>query len=468
MAIGRAEWQTARRLFIYSFVPFQGGFGVAAGLESAISFLENFRYQTEDLDYLATLRGASGDRLFDEDFLRYLDSMRFECDVLAVPEGSIVFPYEPLLRVTGPLIQAQLLETPLLNCVNFPTLIATKAARVCMAADGEEVLEFGLRRSQGIDGGLSAARAAFIGGCTATSNVLAGKLFDIPVRGTHAHSWVMAFETEGEAFQTYADAMPDNCVFLVDTYNSIEGVKRAIEVGRELRAKGKDMLGVRLDSGDLAYLSIQARELLDEAGFENTAIVASNELDEHIISDLKRQGACISVWGVGTQLVTGGSQCALDGVYKVSAIRWPGKDWEYRLKLSEQMTKVSNPGILQVRRYRSKDENVADVLYNEGTQLEGGCTVIDPFDPTRRKRLGPDLTHEDLLKPIFDKGSCVYKSPSLREIQERVKAELRHFHQGVKRFVHPHQYVVGLERSLYDLKIQLIERIRHHESPYSD
>ncbi|MFP5504089.1 MAG: nicotinate phosphoribosyltransferase, partial [Candidatus Sericytochromatia bacterium] len=334
--------------------PFKGGYTVAAGLAFAIDMLEHFRFDESDLAYLGGLTGNDGQPVFEPAFLDYLRDMRFECDIHAVPEGTIVFPNEPLMRVQGPLIQCQLVETVLLNIINFQTLIATKAARVCEAAQGEPVLEFGLRRAQGMDGGLSASRAAYIGGVSATSNVLAGKLFDIPVKGTHAHAWVMSFDDEFAAFQAYAEAMPNNCVFLVDTYDTLEGVRNACKVGRWLRDRGHKLAGVRLDSGDLAYLSIEARKILDEEGFPEATIVASNDLNELIIESLKHQGAKISVWGVGTQLATAFDQPALGGVYKLSALRAPGEDWKYKLKLSEQAIKISNPGILQVRRFHSE------------------------------------------------------------------------------------------------------------------
>ena len=312
--------------------PFQGGFTVAAGLEAAIDYLENFHFDESDLHYLADLKNSEGGRSFPDDFLDYLFNLKFSCDVDAMPEGTIAFPYEPLLRIKGPLIQCQILESPLLNLINFPTLIATKAARIRIAAKDDQIIEFGLRRAQGIDGSITASRAAYIGGCSATSNVLAGKLFGIPVRGTHSHSWVMVFDDELESFQTLAENMPANSVFLVDTYDSLEGVKKAIQVGKWLKKKGKTLKGIRLDSGDLAYLSIKSREMLDKAGFPDAAIVASNELDETLISDLKRQGAQVGVWGVGTNLVTSKDQPALDGVYKLSALRDPGGPLEIQVK----------------------------------------------------------------------------------------------------------------------------------------
>ena len=441
--------------------PFKGGFTIAAGLESVIHFIENFKFDSSDLNYLAQLKGPDGNLYFNEEFLNYLAQLRFTGDIDAIPEGTVVFPYEPLVRVQAPLIECQLLESPLLNLINFPTLVATKAARVCLAANGDSVIEFGLRRAQGIDGALTASRAAYIGGCDSTSNILAGKMFGIPVKGTHAHSWVMVFDEELEAFQTYAKNLPNNCVFLVDTYDTIEGVKKAIQVGQWLRQEGKKMIGIRLDSGDLADLSIKSRALLDQAGFENAVIVASNELDETIISELKRQGAQINVWGVGTNLVTAKDQPALDGVYKLSAIRDPGKEWKYKLKLSEQMLKVSNPGILQVKRFYSQHENVADVIYDIHMPWEGECLSVDPLDPTHVRVIKKGVPSKDLLKPIFRQGKCVYQRPSLQEIHQHTQQELSHFPVGIKRFLNPHVYGVGMEKKLYDLKIHLIKQIRH-------
>jgi len=444
--------------------PFNGGFTVVAGLESVIEYLKNFHFDSSDLAYLSELRGSDGEKLFDPAFFDYLANMKFTCDVDAVPEGNVVFPYEPLIRIQGPLIQCQLLESPLLNLINFPTLIATKAARMCIAAQGEPVLEFGLRRAQGIDGSLAASRAAFIGGCESTSSVLAGKLFGIPVRGTHSHSWIMVFDNELDAFQTYARELPNNCVFLVDTYDTLEAVKKVIEVGKSLRKQGKKMLGIRLDSGDLAHLSIKSREMLDAAGFKDAKILASNELDETLINDLKRQGAKISLWGVGTNLVTGSSQPALDGVYKLSAIRDPGGPWKYKLKLSEQMIKVSNPGLLQVRRYKSGNEYVADCIFDENVSGKIIGRIVHPLDPTKEKIVRNDWKFHDLLVPIFKRGECLYSSPSLREMQAASQRELGHFYEGIKRFINPHEYMVGMEKNLYKLKVNLIRNIRSGKS----
>ncbi|MFQ3583175.1 MAG: nicotinate phosphoribosyltransferase [Chloracidobacterium sp.] len=457
---GRGEKEAVFQMFFRRH-PFDGGFTVACGLQTLMDVLTQARFDDSDVDYLATLTGQDGQALFDADFLATLRDFRLTCDIDAIPEGTIVFPFEPLVRVTGPLVQAQLLETIILNIINFQTLIATKAARICIAAQGEPVIEFGLRRAQGPDGGLSASRAAYVGGCVATSNVLAGKVYGIPVRGTHAHSWVMSFDDEREAFRTYAETLPNNCVFLVDTYDTLEGVRRAIEVGHWLREQGHEMVGIRLDSGDLAYLSIEARKLLDAAGFPDAMIVASNDLDETIINSLKQQGACINVWGVGTKLVTGYDQPTLGGVYKLTALRDRGADdWRYCIKLSEQAVKISTPGIHQVRRYSVDGELVADAIYDVRSNLGSGCVVIDPLDPTRRKRIPPEATYEDLLVPVFRQGVRVYEPPPLDASRHRAQSSLARLSPGLKRFVNPHIYPVGLEQSLYDLKMQLVLQAR--------
>ncbi len=445
-------------------MPFQGGFAITAGLQHVIEWIENFKVSSDDVRYLSTLKGAEGSPLFTEAFLDYFSQLRFTGNIEALPEGSVAFSHHPLIRVQAPLIQAQLLETPLLNLVNFASLIATKAARVCLAAQGEPILEFGIRRAQGVDGAMTASRSAYIGGCSATSNVLAGKIYGIPVKGTHAHSWVMAFETELEAFEAYARAMPENALFLVDTYASLKGVENAILVAKKMRDMGKRFLGIRLDSGDLAYLSIQSRAMLDAAGFPDAVIVASNELDEILISELKRQGAKINVWGVGTNLVTAGNQPALDGVYKLSALRDPGGEWEDKIKLSEQLVKVTTPGILQSRRYKKNGENVADALYDIRQEPRSGGMIIDPFDPTRQIIIDPSWTYEDLLKPIFKEGKNVYKQPSLEEIRRETSRNLSQFNLGIKRFYNPHVYTRGLESSLYFKKLDLIKRIRQEIS----
>ena len=440
--------------------PFQGGFTIACGLQYLIDFLQNFQFDESDLHYLSTLKGNDEQPLFESEFLDYLRELKLECDVDAVPEGTVVFPQEPLLRVQGPILQCQILESVCLNVLNFQSLIATKAARICMAARDEPVIEFGLRRAQGIDGAMAASRAAYIGGCVGTSNVLAGKMFGIPVGGTHAHSWVMSFDSELESFLAYAKAMPNNCIFLVDTYDTLEGVKNAVEAGKWLRQQGHRLAGIRLDSGDLAYLSIEARKILDQSGFSDAAILGSNDLDERIIDSLKEQGARINVWGVGTKLVTGYDQPALGGVYKLSAIRGKDGAWKYKLKLSEQSAKVSNPGIQQVRRYFSEEGNIADAIYDIHSDLSNGCTIVDPFDMTRRKTISKETQFSDLLIPIFRGGKCIYNSPALPEIREFAKNNLAPFHFGIKRMLNPHRYPVGLEKSLFDLKTELILKHR--------
>ncbi|HWE23767.1 MAG TPA: nicotinate phosphoribosyltransferase [Myxococcales bacterium] len=440
--------------------PFQGGFTVACGLEYAIDWIESLRFDGDDLAYLAEVRGSDGAPLFDRAFLDHLAELRFSCDVDGVPEGTLVFPLEPMVRVAGPILQCQLLETALLNAINFQSLVATKAARVVMAARGDPVLEFGLRRAQGFDGALSASRAAWIGGCAATSNVLAGRIFGIPVSGTHGHSWVMAFGDELTAFRAYAEALPNNCVFLVDTYDSREGVRHAIRVGKELRARGHEMLGIRLDSGDLAWLSTEARKALDAAGFPGARIVASNELDEHLVTSLKEQGAGISSWGIGTRLVTAHDDPALGGVYKLSAVRERSAAWRPKIKLSEQPIKTSIPGVLQVRRFRSGNESVADAIYDEDRRPQGAVTIVDPLDPTRRRTIAEDTPFEDLLVPIFRGGRRVYDPPPLNALRRRTSEELTRFHAGVKRFVNPHRYPVGLERELHELRTRLILEAR--------
>ena len=443
--------------------PFQSGFSIACGLSYVVDYLANFRFDDSDLAYLAELRGNDDRPLFEPGFLDYLRKLEFDCDVDAVPEGTVVFPQEPLVRVRGPIIPSQIIETPLLNLINFQTLIATKAARICTATRGDPVLEFGLRRAQGIDGGLAASRAAYVGGCAATSNVLAGKLFNIPVKGTHAHSWIMAFDGEQEAFDAYADAMPNNCVFLVDTYDTLEGVRRAVVVGRNLRARGYKMLGIRLDSGDLAYLSIEARRILDDAGFTDAIILASNDLDEHIIASLKEQGATIGMWGVGTRLATAHDQPALGGVYKLTAIRKPGQQWDYKLKVSEQTIKTSTPGIQQVRRFCDQKEFLVDMIYDEQLGAGDGVTLIDPMDSTRRRKIAADVAHTDLLVPIFRRGQLVYDVPPLDDARQRARDQLSRFHAGITRFVNPHQYPVGLEQRLHELKTRLILQARKGE-----
>jgi nicotinate phosphoribosyltransferase len=425
--------------------PFKGKYTIACGLNQVIDYLNNLSFEVDDIRYLGNLKDSKGDNLFDESFLNYLQRFTFDCDVDAVPEGTIVFPHTPLVRVRGSLIQAQLIETTLLNLVNFSSLIATKAARIVEAAQGDKVLEFGLRRAQGPDGALSGSRAAYIGGCHATSNVLAGKIFDIPVKGTHAHSWVMCFDSEIDAFEKYAKAMPGNCIFLVDTYDTLEGVKKAIIVGRQLREKGYEMAGIRLDSGDLAELSKGARKLLDEAGFPDAAVVASNDLDEYRIAQLKEKGAKISVWGVGTRLATAYDQPALGGVYKLAAIRSKNQDWEYRIKLSEQAIKVSNPGVLNTLRIMENGLPKMDVIINE--EFDNNRNEMVSFN-NDKLNYNKDEAHL-LLEPIFKKGKYIYQKPSIHLSREKTLKQL-------KLFKLINNYPVGLESELNELKTHLI------------
>ncbi len=453
---GLTEREAAFHLF-YRSNPFGGGYTVACGLAHVVEFLDEFRFADSDLAYLADLRGNDDRPLFDAAFMEHLRDMRLTCEIDAVPEGTVMFEHEPLMRVTGPIVQCQLLETPLLTLTNFPTLIATKAARVALAAGDDPVLEFGLRRAQGVDGGVTASRAAYVGGCAATSNVLAGKHYGIPVKGTHAHSWVMCFDSELASFETYAEVLPNNCIFLVDTYDTLEGVRRAVQVGHELRERGHEMLGVRLDSGDLAYLSIEARKILDEGGFPDAKIVASNNLDEHLINSLKQQNAKIDIWGVGTKLATAYDQPALGGVYKLSAVRDPGRAWQYRVKLSEQKSKIPTPGVLQVRRYRHDGgECLADAVVDVEQPPAGACTIVDPLDTTRRKTLAADKPFEELLVPVYRDERVVYESPALEQSRERTRQQLASFHAGVKRFENPHRYPAGLELGLHKRREQLI------------
>ena len=453
---GMSDRESVFHLF-YRKKPFKGGYAISCGLELAIDFLYNFNFDQTDLEYLKTLKGNDQKPLFDEKFIDYLGDLEFTCSIDAIPEGRLVFENEPIIRVTGPLLQAQLIETALLNIINYQTLVATKAARICQAANGAPVMEFGLRRSQGVDGGLSASRAAYIGGCSATSNLLAGKIFGIPVRGTHAHSWVMSFSDELEAFQRYGEAMDNNCILLVDTYDTRQGIMNAIEVGKALKLRGKKLIGIRIDSGDLAYLSQMARELLDLAGLNDTKIVVSNDLDEYILESLHDQNAQLDVVGVGTKLVTAYDQPALGGVYKLSALRNAKGQWESKVKLSEQSIKINIPGQQQVRRYYQDGAMVADMIYDKEDGFADHPTIVDPNDPTKTKKLHiDDFKFEDLLVQVFDKGRLVFENPELTEIQNVVKAEMKHIHSGIKRFVNPHIYIVGLKQNLYEKRLRLI------------
>ncbi|HEY8343196.1 MAG TPA: nicotinate phosphoribosyltransferase [Calditerricola sp.] len=437
--------------------PFGNGYAVCAGLEQALEAVLSLAFTEDDLAYLKSIHP------YEEAFLDELRRFRFTGDIWAIPEGTVVFPYEPLLRVEARVFEAQLLETALLNLVNHQTLIATKAARVVEAASGDGVLEFGLRRAQGPDAGLYGARAAYIGGAEATSNVLAGKRFGIPVRGTHAHAFVMSFPSELEAFRAFAAAFPNNAVLLVDTYDTLRsGVPNAIRVGQELRARGYDLAGIRLDSGDLAYLSKEARRMLDAAGFTKTRIVASSDLDELLIRDLKVQGAAIDTWGVGTHLITAKDDPALTGVYKLVAEEENGRLIP-RIKVSENPGKVTIPGKKKVIRFYDRDtgEALADLimLHDEPVPTGEPFEIFDPVHPYRRKTLS-NYEARELLVPVVIGGQPVYDLPSLDEVRRYSREELSRFSPEVRRLVNPHEYPVDLSEALWNLRNRLLLEAR--------
>jgi nicotinate phosphoribosyltransferase len=427
-------------------------YAVMAGTESVVSYINDIHFSEDDIAYLRSLN------LFDEAFLDYLRTFRFTGDLYAMPEGTVVFPYEPLVRVRAPIMEAQLIETAMLTFVNHQTLIATKASRICYAAQNDSVLEFGLRRAQGPDAAIYGARAAIIGGCNATSNVLTGQMFDIPVSGTHAHSWVQSFPDEISAFRAYARVFPDSALLLVDTYDTLRsGVPNAIQVFKELRASGHEPLGIRLDSGDLAYLSKKAREMLDAAGFPKAIIAASSDLDEFLIRDLKTQGACISVWGVGTRLITSENNPALGGVYKMSGEEINGK-LVPKIKISDNPAKVTNPGYKKV--FRLYDKNgmaIADLiaLDHETIDTTKPLRIFDPVQTYKRMTL-TNFTVRELLVPIFIGGKQVYTCPDIHEIAAYAKRELASMWDEYKRLLMPHTYKVDLSDSLYDLKQKLL------------
>ena len=444
--VGRAEIPASFSLH-FRRCPFGGAYAIAAGIEDALDYLEGLKFQPDDLQYLSGLNDARGKPVFNASFIEYLGRLEFRLNVEAMAEGTVVFPFEPLVQVSGPLLQAQLVETALLNMINFQTLVATKASRVCTAACGpngpEPVLEFGLRRAQGVDGALSATRAAYIGGCAATSNVLAGQRFGIPVRGTHAHSWVMTFGEDRAAFEAYAATFPDGCVFLVDTFDTLEGVRTAISVATDLRERGHEMVGVRLDSGDLAELSIAARKMLDDAGFPDASIVASNDLDEYRISELKAKDAKIAVWGVGTRLSTAYDQPALGGVYKLNAMQEQGT-WTPRIKLSNTPAKVSIPGRQQVRRFVQGGQYLADAIWDPNLGF-GQPTLVDPTHGHELSVEGAE--HRDLLSPAMRDGKRTQRAPSLTEIRAHAQAELEAI-EAQRRLRNPDPYFCGLEGRL--------------------
>lgn len=448
---GDPEREAVFHLF-FRVPPLGGSFAIAAGLDAVVEYLLDLQFSNDDLDYLAQLRDSTGQALFAPEFLQYLGRLRFTGNLDAVPEGTAVFAQEPILRIRAPILQAQLLETALLNLVNYATLVATKAARIAHVANDDPVMDFGLRKAHGIDGGITGARAAYLGGVDATANVLAGKLFGIPVKGTHAHGWVMAFASELEAFEKYAQALPNNCIFLVDTYNSIQGVKNAIITGRKLRAQGHEMVGIRLDSGDLGTLAQRAREMLDAAGFQHAKIAASSSLDEHKIAALKRAGAPIDLWGVGTQLATGQPDASLDGVYKLAAIRDENGDWQARLKLSDSPGKQTTPGVLQVRRYTRAGQPWMDVIFDQAVYGSDCQSAVN--EAGEHVAIPEDAHGDDLLQPVINAGVSVCPTPALTASRAWAKTQFA-------RFIRADNYTVALESRLAEQKrrLQAKERV---------
>jgi len=441
--------------------PCNNGYSVCAGLEQVINYIKDLNFTYEDVDYL---RGLG---IFSEDFLQYLSGFHFSGDIYAIPEGTVIFPREPLIKVIAPIMQAQLVETAILNIINHQSLIATKAARVCYAARGDGIMEFGLRRAQGPDAGIYGARAAVIGGCIGTSNVLCGQLFHVPVKGTHAHSWIMSFPDEYTAFKTYADMYPSACILLADTYDTLKsGVPNAIRVFREMRDAGIPLTnyGIRLDSGDLAYLSKKARKMLDAAGFPDAVISASNDLDEFLIDSLKAQGAAITSWGVGTNLITSKDGPAFGRVYKLAAIMDANGSFVPKIKLSENTEKVTNPGNKTIYRIYEKDSGKvkADLICLVEEQFDSNepLLLFDPLEPWKKTRLaGGSYTMREIMAPVFQNGTCCYKSPSVMDIRAYCQEELNTLWDETKRLVNPHKVYVDLSQKLYDIKIDLLGRM---------
>ena len=446
--------------------PFKGGYAIACGMDQLAELVQGYKFSEEDIEYLASLQAPGGGRMFNDAFLQYLSEFKLTVDIDAVEEGTPVFPNEPLVRVTGPIMECQLIETPLLNCVNFETLIATKAARVCQAAGSAPVAEFGLRRAQGAAGGIWASRAAVVGGCASTSNVLAGKLFDIPVSGTHAHSWVMAFSDELTAFRAYAKAFPNNCVLLVDTYDVEQGIKNAITVGLEMRERGERLIGIRIDSGDLSWLARMARRMLDEAGLDDCGIVLSNDLDEYSIRSIREEGAIVASWGVGTKLACAYDQPTLGGVYKLSATYSEDRnEWIDHIKVSESLQKLTTPGVLDVRRYYDSDGKVAgDMVFDTNSGVNDEEIIVDPADALRRKCLAGNRW-ELLLKPLARNGECVLTESqrSANEARKRAFAGLESLDETQKRVLNPHTYPVGLEKDLFIRRADLVKEMRGYK-----
>ena len=441
--------------------PCNSGYSIAAGLEQVIDYVKNLNFSYDDVDYLRSLH------LFSEDFLQYLSGYHFTGSIYAIPEGSVIFPKEPILKVVAPIMEAQLVETAILNILNHQCLIATKASRIVYAAGDSGVMEFGLRRAQGPDAGLYGARAAMIAGCVGTSCVLTGQMFDVPVMGTHAHSWIMSFPDEYTAFKTYADLYPDACTLLVDTYDTLKsGVPNAIRVFDEMRAAGihSKNFGIRLDSGDLAYLSKKARKMLDEAGYPDAKIVASNDLDEYLIHDLKIQGAKIDSWGVGTNLITSKDSPSFGGVYKLAAIQNEVGEFVPKIKLSENTEKITNPGNKKIYRIYEKDTGKIKADYicfvDEVLDPEEDLLLFDPIETWKKTRLkGGTYIVRDLMVPVFINGECVYQSPSVMEIAAYCRQEKDTLWDETQRLFYPHNVYVDLSEKLYEVKKQLLNQM---------
>ena len=431
----------------------KGGYTIVCGIEQLVEYIENLKFSESDLDYLKTLN------LFSDKFLDFLRDFKFTGDIYTVEEGTVMFPNEPIIRIKAPLYQAQLIETALLTIINFQSLIATKASRVCFAAKGDPVFEFGLRRAQGPDAGTYGARAAIIGGCTATANVLAGKMFNIPVVGTHAHSWVQKFDNELDAFEAYAKIYPNNCLLLVDTYDVLKsGMPNAIKVFKDLKAKGHKPLGIRLDSGDLDYLSKECKNMLTEAGFEDVRITASNDLDEYCISNLKSSGSPINSWGVGTKLITSSDSPSLGGVYKLVASYKDGK-YEPKIKISEDPEKITNPGYKKVVRiYNTQGHAEADLIMLEDESIDTTkpLTIFHPVYKWKTKTF-TNYTIKELLKPLYINGECKYENKSVKEIQEYTRNELNTLWREYKRLLYPQTYKVDLSEKLCTLKESMLD-----------
>lgn len=441
--------------------PMDGGYAISAGLEQVIEYINNLHFTEDDINYLASLK------IFEDDFLDYLKNFKFTGDIYAIPEGSVMFPREPMLKVIAPIMEAQFIETAILNILNHQSLIATKAARICYAAEGDGIMEFGLRRAQGPDAGIYGARAAVIGGCAGTSNVLTGQMFDVPVMGTHAHSWIMSFDDEYTAFYTYAKLYPMACTLLVDTYDTLNsGVPNAIKVFKQIKKEGIELknYGIRLDSGDLAYLSKKARKMLDDAGFKDATITASNDLDEFLIASLKMQGAEITNWGVGTNLITSKDCPSFGGVYKLAAIMEDGENFTPKIKLSDNSEKITNPGNKKIYRIYEKENNKikADLICfeNETFTENEDMHLFDPHEPWKKTVLkAGTFTLKEMLVKVFDKGQCVYHSDSVMKLRDFAISEMETLWEETKRFENPHQVYVDLSQKLYDIKISLLEKM---------